>query len=90
MTSRIHAVRLGMRSWIAIGLASIIGFAAFFWPFIAARDSAIEKWDRRNRKIGSGSDSPRQGQYVDMSRAAVQQDTCTFINRCTGGVHIVD
>lgn len=41
MTSRIHAVRLGVRSWIAIGLASVIGFAAFFWPFIAAPDSAI-------------------------------------------------
>lgn len=29
------AVRLGPWSWAAIGLATVIGLAAFFWPFIA-------------------------------------------------------
>jgi energy-coupling factor transport system substrate-specific component len=40
-TSRITAVPMGPLSWIAIGLASIVGVAAFFWPFLAAPESAV-------------------------------------------------
>jgi energy-coupling factor transport system substrate-specific component len=38
MTST-RAVRLGVWSWIAIGLATLIGLVAFFWPFIAEPES---------------------------------------------------
>ncbi len=31
----VRAVPLGPRSWVAIGLATLIGLAAFFWPFLA-------------------------------------------------------
>lgn len=30
-----HAIPLGLRSWIALGLITIGGLAAFFWPFVA-------------------------------------------------------
>ena len=36
-----RAVRLGVRSWFAIGLASTIGVIAFFWPFLADPGSTI-------------------------------------------------
>ncbi len=39
--SRVTAVPMGPLSWIAIGLASIVGATAFFWPFIAAPESAV-------------------------------------------------
>ncbi len=41
VSSRVTAVPMGKLSWIAIGLASAVGFAAFFWPFIAAPESAV-------------------------------------------------
>lgn len=33
------AIRLGVWSWAAIGLATLIGLVAFFWPFIAEPES---------------------------------------------------
>jgi energy-coupling factor transport system substrate-specific component len=35
-----HALHLGIWSWAAIGATSLIGLAAFFWPFIAEPGSA--------------------------------------------------
>jgi energy-coupling factor transport system substrate-specific component len=35
MTGISHAVHMGRRSWLAIGLATIVGVIAFGWPFLA-------------------------------------------------------
>lgn len=40
MSTRIRALPLGARSWIAIGLATLIGLVAFFWPFLAQPGSS--------------------------------------------------
>ena len=34
-------VRMGRRTTIAVVLASAVGIVAFFWPFLAAADSAV-------------------------------------------------
>lgn len=40
---RVHAIRLGVRSWLAIGLTSLVGVAGFGWPLIAGPGSgAVE------------------------------------------------
>lgn len=36
-----RAVRLGMVSWVAIGIASLVGLLAFAWPFLADPDSIV-------------------------------------------------
>lgn len=38
--ARVHAVRLGLQSRLAIGLATLIGLVSFLWPLVAAPDSA--------------------------------------------------
>lgn len=40
MSTRIRALPLGARSWTAIGLATLIGLIAFFWPFLAQPGSS--------------------------------------------------
>ena len=39
--STTRAIRLGPWSWASIGVATLIGFAAFFWPFIADPGSTV-------------------------------------------------
>lgn len=36
-----HVVRMGRRTTVAVLLASAVGVVAFFWPFLAAADSAV-------------------------------------------------
>lgn len=40
MTADVHAVRMGRMSWVAVGIATVIGLVSFLWPLIAAPDSA--------------------------------------------------
>jgi energy-coupling factor transport system substrate-specific component len=44
-----RVVRMGARTRVAVTLASAVGVAAFFWPFLAAADSQV---------VGHASDAP--------------------------------
>jgi energy-coupling factor transport system substrate-specific component len=39
MARRVVAVRVGLRSVLAVAMASFIGFVAFLWPFVVAPDT---------------------------------------------------
>ena len=40
-SARVHAMRLGTRSRLAIALTSAIGLIAFAWPLIASPESSV-------------------------------------------------